>query len=236
MYGGYRLYIFGMLWLAFWSLTASFSQNALMLDFCRALQGIGPAAFLSSGMMLLGCTYRPGPRKNFVLSVYGACAPLGFFIGIFFAGIAGQYAPWATYFWVGGGLALITAVTTYLTVPSDAAERREMNVKMDYWGAGITVAGLVFFTFAVIDSSHAPMGWGTSYIILSLMMGIGLLIAAGYFEVYIALHPLLPLSFFQAPCMKPFVVALFFTYGSLGIFLLYATFYMEVVMKATPFQ
>jgi hypothetical protein len=37
-------------------------------------------------------TFRPGPRKNIIFSIYGAMAPLGFFIGILFGGIAGQYA------------------------------------------------------------------------------------------------------------------------------------------------
>jgi MFS family permease len=36
--------------------------------------------------------------------------------------------------------------------------------------------------------------------------------------------------------MSALVIALFFTYGSLGIFLLYATFYMEQVMSASPLQ
>jgi MFS family permease len=81
MYGGYPLYVGGMAWLSLWSLIGGFAQNALMLDICRALQGLGPAAFLPSSMMILGSVYRPGPRKNLVFSIYGACAPLGFFAG-----------------------------------------------------------------------------------------------------------------------------------------------------------
>lgn len=107
MYGGYPIYLAGMIWLVIWSLIAGFSQNLLMLDICRFLQGFGPAAFLPAGMMLLGCNYRPGPRKNIVLSIYGACAPLGFFVGIFFAGIAGEFGPWGIYFWVGGDWLLL---------------------------------------------------------------------------------------------------------------------------------
>lgn len=54
MYGGYPVYVFGMLWLFLWSLIAGFSTNAIMLDFCRALQGLGPAAYLPSSLMLVG--------------------------------------------------------------------------------------------------------------------------------------------------------------------------------------
>jgi MFS family permease len=86
MYGGWPVYVSGFVWLCVWSLIAGFSQNELMLDFCRAIQGFGPAAYLPASFMLLGSTYRPGPRKNIIFSIYGAAAPFGFYIGIFFAG------------------------------------------------------------------------------------------------------------------------------------------------------
>jgi MFS family permease len=82
MYGGYPVYVAGLAWLTIWSLIAGFSRNEIMLNFCRALQGLGPAAFLPSSVMILGSIYRPGPRKNLVFSIYGACAPAGFFIGV----------------------------------------------------------------------------------------------------------------------------------------------------------
>jgi len=85
-YGGYPVYLFGLAWFFVWSLIAGFSTNELMLDICRALQGFGPAAFLPSGVLLMGTIYRPGPRKNIVFSLYGGSAPLGFFFGVFIAG------------------------------------------------------------------------------------------------------------------------------------------------------
>ena len=75
IFGGYVVFIAGLVWFCIWSLIGGFSQNYLMLNISRALQGLGPAAFLPSGIMLLGSIYRPGPRKNLVFSLYGACAP-----------------------------------------------------------------------------------------------------------------------------------------------------------------
>lgn len=94
MYGGYPVYVAGTTWLTIWSLIAGFSVNDLMLNFCRALQGLGPAAFLPSSVMVLGSIYRPGPRKNLVFSIYGFNAVLGFFVGIFFAGVTAEYTTW----------------------------------------------------------------------------------------------------------------------------------------------
>jgi MFS family permease len=54
MYGGKIVFNAGLIWLLIWSIIAGFSKNHVMLILCRALQGLGPAAFLPSGIMLLG--------------------------------------------------------------------------------------------------------------------------------------------------------------------------------------
>jgi MFS family permease len=236
MYGGYPVYVAGTIWLAIWSLIAGFSTNSLMMDFSRALQGLGPAAFLPSSMMLLGSIYRPGPRKNLVFSIYGACAPLGFFVGIFFAGLVGQYATWGWYFWIGTVLTVITAFTSWITIPSDINARRGLGIKMDWPGAVLSITGLILFTFAIIDSSHAPEQWKTPYIYVLFIVGSLLLAATAYVECFVATNPLLPTSLFKVPYMSALMAALLFTYGSLGLFLLYATFYMEQILGASPLQ
>lgn len=187
-------------------------------------------------MMLLGSIYRPGPRKNLIFSIYGACAPVGFFIGIFFAGLTAEFTTWRWYFWIGTIMTVITAITAYLTVPNDMMERKAMKIKMDWLGALLSVSGLILFTFAIIDSAHAPNKWQNPYIYTLFIVGSLLLLATVYVEGWIATDPLLPSSFFKVPHMSALIVALFFTYGSLGIFLLYATFYMQQIMGATPLQ
>jgi hypothetical protein len=107
---------------------------------------------------------------------------------------------------------------------------------MDWPGATLIVTGLILFTFAIIDSSHAPNKWNNPYIYTLFLVGSLILLAAVYVEVYVAADPLLPPSLFKVPSMSTLMIALFFTYGSLGIFLLYATFYMETIMAATPLQ
>lgn len=155
-------------------------------------------------------------------------------IGIFFAGIAGQYTTWGWFFWIGMFLSLITATTSYFYIPSDIKERRALGIKMDWLGAILIVTGLTLFTFAIIDSSHAPQGWKTPYIYALFIVGCLLLIAAVYVEGYVATDPLLPASIFKVRCMTPLICALFFTYGSLGVLLLFATFYMQAIMGASP--
>jgi hypothetical protein len=63
--------------------------------------------------------------STLVSSIYGSVAPLGFFIGIFFARVAGQYAGYRWVFYIGTILTSLTAIVAYLTILSDYRERKD---------------------------------------------------------------------------------------------------------------
>ena len=193
-----------------------------MLIICRALQGLALAAFLPSGMMIMGSTYRPGPRKNLVFSIYGACAALGFFAGFFFSGVCSQFTTWRWYFFVGAILSAITSISSIYSIPRDWAEKRKAGVKMDWPGLCLSIPGATLFVFAIAESSFAPQGWRTPYIPLFLALGVILLGVMAYVEGWVVKNPLLPGDIFRVKYMTPLIIALLFLYGSLGIFLLYA--------------
>ncbi|KAJ9157953.1 MFS general substrate transporter [Pleurostoma richardsiae] len=236
MYGAYLVFMSGLVWFLIWSLVAGLSQNYHMMIAVRSLAGLGPAAFLPAGIMLLGKTYRPGPRKNVVFSLYGAFAPLGFFFGIIMGGITCEYLSWRWYFYLGTIVLFVVCVTSLITIPMDRAWTRAKDVQMDHWGLATIVPGLTLVVFAITDGGHAPHGWRTPYIIITFVAGVLLLAAAIYVEGWIASQPLLPPELFRPKYMKPLVISLFFTYGAFGIFLFYASFYIENVTNASAIE
>lgn len=236
MYGGYPVYIAGLTWLFIWSIVCGFSTSDLMLDICRALQGLGAAAFLPTGVMLMGSAYRPGPRKNLVFALYGTFAVVGFFVGIFFGGLVGQYLHWGWFFWFGAVLNAITIATSIMSIPNDWSERRKNRIPMDWVGAAAIVSGLVLVVFAITESAHAEKRWRTPYIPTLFSVGCILLILAVYVEGWVSKAPLLPADIFTVPCMTQLVLAMLFLYGNIGILLLYGTLYFQNIMGATPVQ
>lgn len=216
----------GLGWFFVWSLVAGFSQNYIMLIVMRALQGLGPAAFLPAGIMLLGSIYRPGPRKNLIFGLYGAFAPLGFFFGIIMGGVTGDYLSWRWYFWLGSIVLFAAVLGSVFSIPRGGpeAEGQKSEVEMDYFGLLTAVPALVLIVFALTDGAHAPQGFKTSYVLACLVLGVLLLAAAVFVEGWVSSQPLLPFSLFEPRYMKPLAVALFFAYGSFGIFLFYASF------------
>lgn len=222
IYGGYIVFVSGLGWFLIWSIVAGFSQNYGMLIAARALQGLGPAAFLPTGIMILGRIYRPGPRKNLIFGLYGAFAPLGFFLGVIMGGVTGEYISWRWYFWLGSILVGLVTVTAIFSIPRENYE--EKGVKMDWIGLSVIVPGLVLVVFAVTDGAHAPDGWATNYVIVTFCIGMALLAVSFYVEGWVASQPLLPFSLFKPKHMKTLIVSLIFAYGNFGIYMYYASF------------
>ncbi|GAO18989.1 hypothetical protein UVI_02060620 [Ustilaginoidea virens] len=208
LYGGRVVFLSGHLWLLIWSLVCGFSQNATMLIVCRAMQGVGSAAFLPAGLAILGQTYRPGPRKNFVFAVYGAFACIGFYFGIFVGAVTAEYLDWRWYFWVGAILALIAGASGLASIPRHLDDVDE-NARMDWLGVVTIVPGLVLVVFAFTDGGHAPDGWKTPYVYVALILGILFLLAAVYVQVWVSRQPLLPAELFKAKYMKRLMSSLF---------------------------
>lgn len=236
MWGGYPVYLFGLGWLTIWSIICGFSTNELMLDFCRTLQGLGAAAYLPTGVMLMGTVYRPGPRKNLAFALYGTFAVVGFFVGIFCGGIVGQFIHWGWYFWIGAMLTALTFVTSALSIPNDRPQRRHNGITMDWLGAGTIVSGLVLVVFAITESAHAEQRWRTPYIPTLFCVGCILLLISVYVEGWVAKMPLLPSDIFTVPYMVQLIIAMLLLYGNVGIFLLYGTQYFQNIMGAGPLQ
>ncbi|KAL1836255.1 hypothetical protein VTJ49DRAFT_5386 [Mycothermus thermophilus] len=202
IHGAYVVFNAGLIWFAIWSLISGFSTNYQMLIVARALGGLGPAAFLPTSIMLLGKTYRPGPRKNLVFSLWSAFAPIGFFLGIITGGAATEYLSWR------------------------CTRSENAHIRMDYWGVVTVVPGLILTTFAITEGGHAPQGWRTPYILVTFLLGILFIAAAVYVEGWVAKQPLLPFDLFKPKYMARLSVALLFAYGTFGIYLFYASFHI----------
>jgi MFS family permease len=225
MYGAYAVFTGGLVWFMLWTFLGGFSKDHQMLIATRALAGLGPAAFLPSTIMLVGKTYRPGPRKNLVFGLYCAFAPIGFFLGIIVGGTVTQLLEWRWYFWLGSIVLFVACLMAFVTVPVDFKETRRENagIRMDWLGVVTVVPALVLLNFAITDGAHAPKGWGTPHIIVTAVSGVLFLAAFVYVEGWVAEQPLLPFDLFQPKYMGRLTVSLFFAYGVFGIFLFYAS-------------
>lgn len=232
MYGGYSVFMAGVFWLFLWTLIAGFSSSSfILLDVCRAMQGLAIAAYTPSTFALFGAIYPAGPRRNIALGVYGACAPLGFFAGICTSALLPEHL-WQWYFWIAAILAFLALVTAYLCVPSDRADRPSLKLSMDWAGCVTITFGLILVAYALAASASASKSWKSSSVLVPFIVGFISLLAAVYIEACVAKSPLLPFDFFKPKSVKPFTLACLFFYGCFGIWLFTSTSYLQSAYEA----
>lgn len=198
LYGHKNLFVVGYVWFALWSLIAGFSiySNSLpFFAFCRAMQGIGPAILLPNGIAVLARTYPPGPRKDMILSLFGATAPGGFVFGAVFSGIFAQLVWWPWAYWVLGIVLAAMAVAAWLVVPAmPVAGGKPTVTEFDPVGTVLGVSGLVLFNFAWNEGAAA--GWQNVYVYTLLIIGTLLIAGFLWFERCKSAFPLLPVEAF----------------------------------------
>ncbi|KAM5478330.1 hypothetical protein McanCB56680_006452 [Microsporum canis] len=215
IYGGRTIFLAGHVWLLIWSI-----ESALL-------------PFLPAGLSLLGCTYRPGPRKNLIFGIYGAFTCIGFYFGIFIGSVAAGFLDWRWYFWLGGCIVGIVALGGIFVIPNNLDDT-DPKARMDWLSAITIVSGLVLVVYALTDGGHAPDGWATPYIYVTLILGVLILVGAVYIQGWVSSQPLLPADLFRPKYMKRLIGSLFCAYGVYGLYLFYASFYIENILHASP--
>ncbi|KIX06429.1 uncharacterized protein Z518_04405 [Rhinocladiella mackenziei CBS 650.93] len=229
LYGHKKLFVMGYFWFALWSLVAgfaAFSHSLVFFAFCRAMQGIGPALLLPNGIAVLSRTYPPGPRKDMVLSIFGATAPGGSVIGSVFSGIFTEFVWWPWAFWTLGMVLILVGLMVIFVVPHIPVVGGKATFKeLDAPGTVLGVVGLILFNFAWNQGPAA--GWDKVYVYVLLIVGVIFLAAFFWFEKRRATFPLVPMSSFTADTKLVFgCIAM--GWASFGIWLYYLWQFLEL--------
>jgi len=223
MYGGPPVYMTGIAWTLVWTLYAGFATDVSTLVLCRAMQGLGTAAYLPAGLAMLGTLYPPGPRKNMAFSIYGAMAPLGSFLGILVASLALQYAHWRWYFWIGAFIALVTLTGFLLARPSTRTISHNRDIHMDWPGGTSLAVTTALLIFTVTEAADAARGRRTLYVISAGILAVVGIAVTAFLENYVVKQPLLPASILKVRCMRPLLLGLVLNYGAVSLYSCYST-------------
>jgi MFS family permease len=206
LFGHKKIFIIGFFWFGAWSLAAGFAEMVQMraggggtvfFCLCRAMQGVGPAMLVPNGQAMLGRTYVPGKRKNVVMSLFGAAAPLGFVLGAVMSSLFAERVGWPWGFWAMAAVCGVLGAVSWGVIPGreerDHGRERENEglwTRLDGYGMGLGVSGLVLFNFAF---NQAPIvTWTTPYTYFILVIAV-LLLAGFIYHELITPHPLVPI-------------------------------------------
>ncbi|TID19080.1 MFS general substrate transporter [Venturia nashicola] len=231
--GHKRMFVFGYAWFGVWSAFAGFAvypHKQIFFDFCRAMQGVGPALIMPNGLALFGRAYPPGIKKNIVFSIFGAVAPMGFVIGATFGSLFAELVWWPWAFWSFGIACWGLAVLALLVVPRELSEKPMNAPGFDFTGSLMAVIGLVLVNVAW---NNGPLfGWGTPHVYFLLIIGLLCLVGFVWVERR-AENPILPMHAMTGSVN--FVLACVgLGWGAFGVWVFYTFRFLEKVRHFAP--
>ncbi|MFJ9672703.1 MFS transporter [Streptomyces sp. NPDC101221] len=230
LYGRRRLFLAGLALFGAASLLATLAWDPASFLAGRALQGLGAAAIVPTGMSLLTTTFPEGPARDRALGISGTLLSLGFTVGMVAGGVLTDLLSWRS---TMGLLALFALIVLPLAPRLLPESRTPERPRLDVPGAVTVTGGLLSLIYAL--TTAAEHGFGRTDVLATLAAGL-LLLAA-----FAAVESRTPAPLVSLPMLRRRTVA----WGNLGglvtfsmmstvIFVL--TLYLQEILRLSAFQ
>ncbi|MFD4623440.1 MFS transporter [Streptomyces sp. NPDC058475] len=183
LYSRRRLFLTGLALFGAASLLATFAWDPASFLAGRALQGLGAAAIVPTGMSLLTTTFPEGPARDRALGISGTLLSLGFTVGMVAGGVLTDVLSWRSTMGLLSVFALIVLPLAPALLPESLPHGRKgmggapspERPRLDTPGAVTVTGGLLALIYAL--STAAERGFGGADVIATLALGVLLLAA-----------------------------------------------------------
>ncbi len=226
--GRRRIFVTGLSVFTAASVLATLAWSPAVFLAARALQGLGAAAIVPSGMALLTTTFHEGPQRDRALGVMGSLMALGFTVGMVLGGVLTETLTWRSTM----GLNVVMGVVVLVGAPLLLTEsRNERRSRIDVPGAITVTGGLLALIYGL--STAARTGFGDPAVLVSLAAAALLLAGFVVIEARTA-EPLVSLRVLRRPTVA------FGNLGGLGTFAMMSavvflgTLYLQQVNGLSP--
>jgi EmrB/QacA subfamily drug resistance transporter len=226
--GRRRMLIIGLIGFAAASAVGGAATSFAVLVIGRGAQGAFGAMLAPAALSTLTVTFTDPAERGKAFGVYGAIAGAGGAVGLLLGGFLTQYLSWRWSLYVNVILAVVAVAGAVRLL---ASHPRNPDVKIDWPGAVLSVAGLVSVVYGLSEAE--TKGWGAPVTIALLVAGVVLLAAFVLVEQRVA-HPLLPLRIVLNRFRGGAYLAIGLSaIGVFGIFL-FLTYYLQLTLAYSP--
>src|SRR3954452_15999780 len=234
LYGRKKLFLFAISLFIVGSALCAFATSMNQLAAFRAFQGLGAGGLFTLVLAIVGDIVSPRQRAKYTgyfMAVFGTSSLLGPVIGGFFAGqeeLLGM-SGWRWVFLVNVPIGIVALFVVARTLHIHHTKR---DVRIDWWGAGALVVGLV--PLLTVAEQGRQWGWGSERSLACFAIaavGISAFVVA---EARMGDAALIPLRIFRIRAVAVTIVASVIVGMAMfgGIMLL--PLYMQIVHGATP--
>src|SRR5437763_9822982 len=212
------------------SLAAGLAPDATFLNISRAVQGIGAAAMFSVSLALVAQEFPAGRERATAMGVYGATIGISVAVGPLVGGAITSGLGWRWVFFVNVPVGLAAIALTFARI----RESRDPNAtRIDWLGVSTFSTALLMLVLALVRGNDN--GWG-SPLIVSLLSGAGLMLAAFVAVERRVAEPMLPLGLFRRGAFTGVQLAAVAVSASLFALFLYLTLYLQNYLGYSPLQ
>lgn len=150
----------------------------------RALQGLGAAGVVPTGMALLTTSFAEGRARDRALGIAGSLMATGFTLGTLLGGVLTDLLNWRFTMVLPIVLGVFVLVATPFLI---AESRNEHRTRLDVPGAATVTGGLLALIYGL--TTAAQQGWTKPSVLVPLIAGAALLAAFAVIETRTS-HPL----------------------------------------------
>lgn len=241
LYGRRKLFLGGLAVFGAASLLATFAWDPASFLTGRALQGLGAAAIVPTGMSLLTTTFPEGSQRDRALGISGTLLSLGFTVGMVLGGVMTDTLGWRSTM----GLLAVAAVVVLVLAPgllTESIPHRPEGMggapvserpRLDIPGAVTVTGGLLALIYAL--STAAERGFGGADVLVTLIAGIALLAAFVYVESRSA-EPLVSLPMLRRRTVAWGNLGGLVTFAMMSTVVFVLTLYLQEVLKLSAFR
>jgi MFS family permease len=230
LYGRRRLFLAGLALFGAASLLATFAWDPASFLAGRALQGLGAAAIVPTGMSLLTTTFPEGPARDRALGISGTLLSLGFTVGMVAGGVLTDLLGWRSTM----GLLTLFALIVLPLAPGLLPESRTPDrPRLDVPGAVTVTGGLLALIYAL--STAADQGFGRADVLVALVAGVLLLTAFAVVESR-AETPLVSLPMLRRRTVAWGNLGGLVTFSMMSTVVFVLTLYLQEVLGLSAFE
>ncbi|MFD3934904.1 MFS transporter [Streptomyces sp. NPDC058611] len=230
LYGRKKLFLTGLAVFGSASLLATFAWDPASFLTGRAVQGLGAAIIVPTGMSLLTTTFPEGPLRDRALGISGTLLSLGFTVGMLLGGVMTDTLGWRSTM----GLLAVASVIVLLLAPGLLPESRTPErPRLDVPGAVTVTGGLLALIYAL--STAAQRGFGGADVRITLAAGLGLLAAFAVVEAK-AEAPLVSLPMLKRRTVAWGNIGGLVTFSMMSTVVFVLTLYLQETLHLSAFR
>ncbi|MFE7099363.1 MFS transporter [Streptomyces erythrochromogenes] len=230
LYGRKRLFLTGLAVFGAASVLATLAWDPASFLAGRALQGLGAAVIVPTGMSLLTTTFPEGPLRDKALGISGTLLSLGFTVGMVLGGVMTDTLGWRS---TMGLLAVAAGVVLVLAPGLLPESRTPERPRLDVPGAVTVTGGLLAVIYSLSTAARRGFGdvdvWGT------LVAGLVLL------AVFVAVESRSPAPLVSLPMLGRRTVAWgnfggLVTFSMMSTVVFVLTLYLQETLELSSFR